>query len=320
MLGQGHIYDCVIRCGQHIPFDIVLDYPKGCSLVHQELHSYWDRDSWQVPWNGTIRHVSHACTIWRKIIRSGRGGVLMESRPDNRRLQICFVCGFSGGLPVRNGRQTLWQHTIPWHLSIWWFCSASRTKRQERVRNLAKKVSKTYQQYTAINSVKFTVDLWNPGGTKEDDKRSKITVNTDEAFPFLDIKFLWSNNELLQTQVHLKPNQNLKYLNANSAHTNACLKSILNGVIQRLTKLTSLNRENRDRPIDLLYLEHANALRKSRIVPSKFPILSESLGAIQDPPNLSKQITLCQGESTAEARACEKKQKNRERSRSTFFV
>ena len=115
-------------------------------------------------------------------------------------------------------------------------------------------------------ALQFTADLWLPTGTHNPSQKTKtkrsspVTITTNKTFPFLDVEFFWSKREVLGTRVYLKPNQHLKYLNSDSEHTNACIKAIPKGVLQRLTKLTSLNADNHDKTINTLYPEHANAL------------------------------------------------------------
>ena len=124
----------------------------------------------------------------------------------------------------------------------------------------------------------------------------------NKTFPFLDVEFFWSKREVLRTRVYLKPNQHLKYLNSDSEHTNACIKAIPKGVLQRLTKLTSLNADNHDKTINTLYPEHANALRQAGIAPSRFSTLSTSLESLKQASSLSKRYGLRPGEMIAEAR------------------
>jgi hypothetical protein len=43
----------------------------------------------------------------------------------------------------------------------------------------------------------------------------------------------WNEKGELSYGVHLKPNQQLKYLDKGSSHTKACLKAITNGVYSK---------------------------------------------------------------------------------------
>ena len=81
----------------------------------------------------------------------------------------------------------------------------------------------------------------------------KVTVDTGPAFPYLEVELFWARNTQLHFRVHLKPNQHLKYLNADSTHTKACLRAIPIGVYQRLAKLTTATPHNRDRTLEELY-------------------------------------------------------------------
>jgi hypothetical protein len=72
-------------------------------------------------------------------------------------------------------------------------------------------------------------------------------------------------------EVHMRPNQKLKYLNNDSTHTQATFKAIPNGVLGRLNKLTSRSKELENVTIDKIYPHHAKALQIARIAPKIFP-------------------------------------------------
>ena len=81
--------------------------------------------------------------------------------------------------------------------------------------------------------LKFTMDIWDPDATllppSDATRDSKtITINKKEGFPYLDMELYWRGNEL-QFRVHLKPGQNIKYLNKGSAHTQHTFKAIPSG-------------------------------------------------------------------------------------------
>ena len=63
---------------------------------------------------------------------------------------------------------------------------------------------------------------------------SEIATNT---FPYLDLEFLWNADGKLEYQVHRKTNQQLKYLNKGSTHTNATFNAILRGIFYGLANL-----------------------------------------------------------------------------------
>ena len=101
-----------------------------------------------------------------------------------------------------------------------------------------------------------------------------VTVCTNDSFPYLDMEFYWSDDNLL-FQVHMKPNQQVKYLNQGSTHRKDVFKAIPSGVMGRLAKLTSQTEENGDVRIDILYPEHATALSMSDLSPTPYPTLWE---------------------------------------------
>jgi len=77
--------------------------------------------------------------------------------------------------------------------------------------------------------------------------------------------------------VHLKPNQQLKCLNADSIHTKACFKAIPSGVYKRLSKLTTITETNKNLPPDKIYPQHFQALQHAGLVTKKVPTLTEQL-------------------------------------------
>ena len=113
--------------------------------------------------------------------------------------------------------------------------------------------------------LKFTAEVW--GKDKKDGSNSKlVTVNESDHFPYLDMEMFWENQDL-RFKVHLKKNQMLKYLNKGSTHTKACFKAIPNGVLSRLAKLTSATEISKEKKLDELYPDHAEALRKADLAP-----------------------------------------------------
>ena len=137
---------------------------------------------------------------------------------------------------------------------------------------------------TGSDSLKFTMEIWKPNSPPEEVPRysDKITICTDEAFPYLDLEMYWRNDEL-QFRVHLKPNQVLKYLNKDSAHTKATFKAIPHGVLRRLASLTSVHEDNEDTTLDVLYPEHIQALERANLpVPKVYPTLKEANDKLKD--------------------------------------
>jgi len=130
------------------------------------------------------------------------------------------------------------------------------------------------------NCLQFTCGTW-----LDKSRRETPTTPTDpmtsfestNCFPCLDTELVWSDEGSLQFQVHLKPNQQLKHLNADSIHTNACFKAIPSGVYKRLSKLTTVADANKDLPLDQLYPQHLKALHHAGLVTNKIPTLTEQL-------------------------------------------
>ena len=96
----------------------------------------------------------------------------------------------------------------------------------------------------------------------------------------------WRNDEL-QFRVHLKPNQVLKYLNKDSAHTKATFQAIPHGVLRRLTSLTSVHEDNEDTTLDVLYPKHIEALEKAGLpLPKVYPTLKEATEKLKNDTTL----------------------------------
>ena len=85
------------------------------------------------------------------------------------------------------------------------------------------------------------------------------------------------NQEKSSTRIHLKPNQQLKYLNSDSTHTPSCFKSISRGVLKLLSKLTSITQENSKLPMKDLYPQHFQALKTANLSSSNITSFEEQL-------------------------------------------
>ena len=107
----------------------------------------------------------------------------------------------------------------------------------------------------------------------------------------------------LQFRVHLKDNQELKYLNSGSTHTKCCIRAIPQGVFNRLAKLTSNTCANTNQRMTDLYPIHGRALGAAGILPDEIPRLGDVLGEMK--------------ESTNKPRNCQKSLRNRKRQ--SFF-
>ena len=98
------------------------------------------------------------------------------------------------------------------------------------------------------------------------------------VFPFSVLEFLWDDCGKLESQVHRKKNQLLKYLNKEITHTEATLKAIPNGVLNRLAKLTPRTEENAKMSIKECYPDHANALARAGLSMKKLSNPEEIVG------------------------------------------
>ena len=153
----------------------------------------------------------------------------------------------------------------------------------------------------------FTAEVWTPGEEKAPKVRGKVGAKTADCFPFLDMELSWSDEGILQFGVHLKPNQQLKYLNAGSAHTPGCFKAITTGVCYRLTKLTTVDENNVDLKLDEAYPEHFGALNKAGLLKNF------------EPPTLGAKAAELEAASKDEVGQATKKRRERDRKRAIYF-
>ncbi len=130
--------------------------------------------------------------------------------------------------------------------------------------------------------LQFTAVLWSDDKNDVPSKCKRVTIESKNAFPFLDAELYWNSKQELNFRVHLKENQQLKYVNEGSAHTSACLKSIATGVCGRLSSLTSTTDENLDKNLEEIYPEHFEALRHSNLVKDEVPTLRQHLEVLRE--------------------------------------
>ena len=90
----------------------------------------------------------------------------------------------------------------------------------------------------------------------------------------------WSTESDLNFRAHLKLNQELKYLNKGSTHTEACFVAIPSGVVRRLALLMMRTNELEDIRMDELYPLHAKALWVANLALPIFPTHGEILDSL----------------------------------------
>jgi hypothetical protein len=128
------------------------------------------------------------------------------------------------------------------------------------------------------NSIlQFTAVMWQSDGWPSRGSTGKLSVDTNQAFPYLDMEMYWNSRGQLLCRVHLKPNQQLLYLNLCSSHTSSCYRAIESGVLGWLAKLTSATAANIGCPMHQLYPEHAKALQHAGSSGSRFLTLKQVL-------------------------------------------
>ena len=120
------------------------------------------------------------------------------------------------------------------------------------------------------------------------DNVGKTLINTNDYFPFLDMELHWgADSDELTFNVHIKPNQEIKYLNNGSSHTPGYFKAITMGVCYCLMKITSINDDNRDKKLDELHpLYFKVVLSKAKLLKEiEIPTLKEKKALIEESVN-----------------------------------
>ena len=167
---------------------------------------------------------------------------------------------------------------------------------------------KSVNELAGGDYLQFTCSLWlDESINKMKPTRimdEKVSIEKGKTFPYLDMELFWSPEQELQFRVHLKPNQELKYLNKGSTHTNACFRAIPSGVFGRLAKLTTVKLDNMDKTMEELYPKHIEVLRKAELITGPTPTLKQVLSHTEPKRLIDKR---------------EARQKERERKRAVFF-
>ena len=104
------------------------------------------------------------------------------------------------------------------------------------------KVSATLNKAERNQHLQFTAEIWmtkknSPTPAKEE----IVQIVTNNKFPFLELKMIWSPEGDLQFSVFRKQGQQLKYVVKQITHTPGTLCAIPSGVLKRLSKLASKN-------------------------------------------------------------------------------
>ena len=155
----------------------------------------------------------------------------------------------------------------------------------DEVNDWLNKFQSSINQQATNDFLQFTAEVWKAGEINMDNV-GKTLVNTDNYFPFLDMELHWGADSELTFNVHIKPNQEIKYLNDGSSHTPGCFKAITMGVCYCLTKLTSINDDNGDKKLDELYPLHFKALSKANLLKeAEIPTLREKKALIEKSEN-----------------------------------
>ncbi len=89
----------------------------------------------------------------------------------------------------------------------------------------------------------------------------RVTINGESSSPYLDIKLSWNKDNCLNFNVHMKPNELVKYLNTHSHHHCHHKSAVLSGVELQLALLTTMTPENANLSISIIYPDKHEALQ-----------------------------------------------------------
>ena len=106
----------------------------------------------------------------------------------------------------------------------------------------------------------------------------------------------------------MKENRQLKYLNSESEHTDACFKAIPTGVFKRLVKLTTITKGNINKTMEQIFPIHMEKLDKAGLIKGKHK--SIKLGEIFKREQINNNDRELQ---------MKKKKRDKQRMRSIFF-
>ena len=107
-----------------------------------------------------------------------------------------------------------------------------------------------------------------------------ITVLGENSTPYLDAYLFFNENKEFGTRVYFKEGYKIKYLGAQSVHTDGCKKTVIKSQCIRTVELTSRTPENENLSLSALYPEVDKALREAGLKgKTKLPKLSTVLDA-----------------------------------------
>jgi len=185
------------------------------------------------------------------------GAYILDNTKSHFRKTKCYGLHRDDGIAVFNNKLS-YDDMLKW-----------RTKFQNSANRLA-----------GGNCLQFTCNMWLDKSRRElptEQNDPKMSIETGNFFPHLDTEPVWATNGNLQFRVQLKPNQQLKCLNADSIHTKACFKAMSSGVCKRLSKLTTTTDTNKNLPLNKIYPQDFQALKHAGPVTKKVPTLTEQL-------------------------------------------
>ena len=124
----------------------------------------------------------------------------------------------------------------------------------------------TYEEY--MQTWKKNIDKKKPASLATPpitDRDKKIKINNTKFMSFLDLQMAWNNAGRLQFQAYRKPNQVVKYISIDSYYALPQLRNVSRSELERLTKLTTINKVTRHMKPKKIYPVHVKKLKEARV-------------------------------------------------------
>ena len=109
------------------------------------------------------------------------------------------------------------------------------------------------------------MEIWKPSDEKKRKINDMIPGLGGNSTPYLDTELFFNDKGEFGTRVYFKEGYKIKYVSANSVHTDFC-NAIIKSQCLRTTELTSRTPGNENSSLSKLYPEVDKALRKAGLL------------------------------------------------------
>lgn len=155
------------------------------------------------------------------------------------------------------------------------FCVLNETCTMQGVCNWPTNFQKDVGKMAKGTFFQFATGIWKEG-QQPTPPMDETTTTTKNSFPFLGVDLHWGKSGNLQFKVCSKPGQRIECVEKGSAHAPAAIACIPNCVLKRLVRMLTIGKSNKNKTIQEVRPEHAEALAKAKPV-HKFPTMKEAL-------------------------------------------